>query len=171
MPIQVIDFSKEDEENPRNWPRARKFLNVGIIAFMAGKSLRSAQIGLRIKTPTEYPNPVLSPLASSMFTPGIAEIAEDLKTTESVVVGATTGFVVFLGLGPLVLAPLSETFGRRKLYLVCFTLFALLQIPTALSPNVGTLIGIRTISGFFGSMSLRHTLLLWCFERLQPDFS
>ena len=96
-----------------------------------------------------------------MFTPGIAEIAKDLKTTESVVVGATTGFVVFLGLGPLVLAPLSETFGRRKLYLVSFTLFALLQIPTALSPNVGTLIGVRTISGFFGSRSLYHNLLPW----------
>ncbi|KAL2048344.1 hypothetical protein N7G274_000255 [Stereocaulon virgatum] len=131
---EIVDFSKEDEENPRNWPRARKFLNVGIIAFMA----------------------VLSPLASSMFTPGIAEIAEDLKTTESVVVGATTGFVVFLGLGPLVLAPLSETFGRRKLYLVCFTFFALLQIPTALSPNVGTLIGVRTISGFFGSVGIAN---------------
>ena len=96
--------------------------------------------------------PVLSPLASSMFTPGIAQIAEDLKTTGDIVVGATTGFVVFLGIGPLILAPLSETFGRRKLYLVCFAIFAFLQIPTALSPNVGALIGVRTISGFFGSM-------------------
>lgn len=33
---QIIDFSKEDEDNPRNWSRARKMLNVGIIAFMAG---------------------------------------------------------------------------------------------------------------------------------------
>ncbi len=94
---------------------------------------------------------VLSPLASSMFTPGIGEIAADLGTSSEVVVGATTGFVVFLGLGPLVLAPLSETFGRRKLYLVCFSVFALLQIPTALSPNVESLIAVRAISGFFGS--------------------
>lgn len=34
---QIIEFSKEDEENPRNWPRRRKFINVAIIAFMAGK--------------------------------------------------------------------------------------------------------------------------------------
>lgn len=86
-----------------------------------------------------------------MFTPGIGEIAANLGTSSDVVVGATTGFVVFLGLGPLVLAPLSETFGRRKLYLVCFTVFALLQIPTALSPNVESLIAVRAISGFFGS--------------------
>ena len=34
---QIIDFSKEDDENPRHWPRRRKFVNVAIIAFMAGK--------------------------------------------------------------------------------------------------------------------------------------
>ncbi len=89
-----------------------------------------------------------------MFTPGIGEIAEDLGTTSETVVGATTGFVVFLGIGPLILAPLSETFGRRALYLVCFSIFALLQIPTALSPNVESLIAVRTISGFFGSVFL-----------------
>lgn len=64
------------------------------------------------------------------------------------------GFVVMLGVGPLVLAPLSETFGRRIIYLVCFTVFSLLQIPTALSPNVETLIALRTVAGFFGSMHL-----------------
>ena len=87
-----------------------------------------------------------------MFTPGIAQIAEDLDTTSNLVVGATAGFVVFLGLGPLILAPLSETFGRRKLYLACFSIFAILQIPTALSPNIESLIVVRTFSGFFGSM-------------------
>ena len=91
-----------------------------------------------------------------MFTPGISEIAADLKTDDSTIVGATAGFVIFLGLGPLLLAPLSETFGRRKLYLVCFTVFALLQIPTALSPNVESLIAVRTMSGFFGSVGIAN---------------
>ena len=39
IPVQIVDFSKEDEENPRNWPKGKKFLNVGIIAFMAGLPL------------------------------------------------------------------------------------------------------------------------------------
>ncbi|KAL9599551.1 MAG: hypothetical protein Q9219_003795 [cf. Caloplaca sp. 3 TL-2023] len=131
---KIIDFTDWDDEDPRNWPRSRKLINVGIIALMA----------------------VLCPLASSMFTPGIAQIAQCLNTTDDTVVGATTGFVVFLGIGPLVLAPLSETFGRRKLYLVCFSIFAVLQIPTALSPNVETLIAIRSISGFFGSVGIAN---------------
>ena len=37
--VQIVDFSKEDEENPRNWPKSKKYLNVGIIAFMAGLPL------------------------------------------------------------------------------------------------------------------------------------
>ncbi|KAI4170642.1 MAG: hypothetical protein LQ343_004874 [Gyalolechia ehrenbergii] len=131
---KIIDFTDWDVEDPRNWPKSRKFTNVGIIALMA----------------------VLCPLASSMFTPGIAQIAADLHTSSDVVVGATTGFVVFLGIGPLILAPLSETFGRRKLYLICFSIFAVLQIPTALSPNVEALIALRSVSGFFGSVGIAN---------------
>lgn len=61
-----------------------------------------------------------------------------------------------LGIGPLILAPLSETFGRRKLYIVCFAIFSLLQIPSALSPNIACLIAMRTLSGFFGSVGIAN---------------
>lgn len=60
------------------------------------------------------------------------------------------------GIGPLIIAPLSETFGRRLMYLICFGLFALLQIPSALSPNIETLIAMRTLSGFFGSVGIAN---------------
>jgi len=99
---------------------------------------------------------ILSPLASSMFTPGISQIAEDLHCSEPEVIGATTGFVVMLGIGPLVLAPLSETFGRKRLYIICFSIFTLLQIPTALAPNIATLVAVRTVSGFFGSVGIAN---------------
>ena len=99
---------------------------------------------------------ILSPLASSMFTPGIGQIAECLNTTEAAVIGATTGYVVTLGVGPMFLAPLSETFGRRAIYLWCFSIFTVLQVPTALSPNVATLISMRTLSGFFGSVGIAN---------------
>lgn len=126
---QEVKFSDDDDENPRAWSKRKKLINVAIIALMS----------------------ILSPLASSMFTPGIAQVAEDLNTDLKSVIATTTGFVIMLGAGPLVLAPCSETFGRRKVYIWCFVAFTLLQIPTALSPNVGVLIAARTISGFFGS--------------------
>lgn len=91
-----------------------------------------------------------------MFTPGIQEIADGLKTSTDAVIGAAIGFVVMMGIGPLILAPLSETLGRRTLYLVCFSIFALLQVPTASSPNVATLITLRTLSGLFGSVVIAN---------------
>ncbi|KAJ4345354.1 uncharacterized protein N0V89_011484 [Didymosphaeria variabile] len=99
---------------------------------------------------------IVSPLVSSMFTPGIVEIAEDLNTSPTAVIATTTGFVIMLGIGPLLLAPLSETFGRRNLYLICFAIFALLQIPAALAPNIAFLIAIRSVSGFFGSVGIAN---------------
>ncbi|KAF2109511.1 major facilitator superfamily domain-containing protein [Lophiotrema nucula] len=129
-----IRLQNHPEHNPRAWPRWSKLANVAVIAMMS----------------------IVSPLVSSMFTPGIAEIAEDLNTDITLVIATTTGFVVFLGIGPLILAPLSETFGRRNLYITCFTIFSLLQIPAALTPNIEFLIVVRTISGFFGSVGIAN---------------
>ncbi len=131
---QQISFGPDDKENPRAWSRRKKITNVAIIALMA----------------------ILTPLASSMFTPGISQIAEDLNTNEQMVIATTTGFVICMGLGPLVWAPLSEEFGRRTLYISCFAVFTVLQVATAVSPNINTMIAMRTISGFFGSVGLAN---------------
>lgn len=42
------------------------------------------------------------------------------------------------------------------MYLVCFGIFAVLQIPSALSPNIATLISMRTVAGFFGSVGIAN---------------
>ena len=126
---QQLQFGPDDEENPKAWRPRKKLINVGIISLMA----------------------ILTPLASSMFTPGISQIADDLGTNEQMVIATTTGFVITSGLGPLIWAPLSEDFGRRVLYISCFAVFTVLQVASALSPNINALIAMRTISGFFGS--------------------
>jgi multidrug resistance protein len=133
-PCQAPAFEKGDAEDPRQWPKRRKLLNVFLIALMA----------------------LLSPLASSAFMPAIADMARDLKTSEQNVIGATTTYAIALGVGPLILAPCSELFGRRKLYLSCFSLFAIMQIPTALSPNIACLLVCRTLAGLFGSVGMAN---------------
>ncbi|KAK8203877.1 membrane transporter [Phyllosticta capitalensis] len=131
---EEIKFDKNDPQNPRAWRRREKLANVFVISSMT----------------------IISPLASSMFSPGIQQIADSLGTSTDAVIGAATGFVVMTGIGPLILAPLSETFGRRKLYLSCFSIFTLLQLPTAYSPNIATLLALRTLAGFFGSVGLAN---------------
>lgn len=128
--------------------------NVGVIALMSSMCDPDPQNTVVHSNMTR--TLVLSPLVSSMFTPGIDEIAKDLNCSTIAVIGTTTGFVVMLGVGPLLLAPLSETFGRRPIYLTCFTIFTLLQIPAALAPNIAFLITVRAFAGFFGSVGIAN---------------
>ena len=52
------------------------------------------------------------------------------------------------------LAPLSEFFGRRYIYLTSFTLFILFLIPCAAATNIQTLLIARFLNGFAGSAFL-----------------
>lgn len=144
--MQLVEFSKEDPSNPRVWSKWKKLSTIAIIASMASKS---HVLILPFWTDNSI---VLSPLGSSMFAPGIKQIAESLQASENGIIACQTGFVCMLGIGPLILAPLSETFGRKPLYLVCFTAFTLLQIPTALAKTLPVLITLRTFAGLFCCM-------------------
>lgn len=46
-------------------------------------------------------------------------------------------FVEGLGIGPLLLGPLSEFYGRNFVYWSSFALFLVLNLPVALAPNIG----------------------------------
>jgi len=54
----------------------------------------------------------------------------------------------------MILAPLSEFYGRRPIYLVSFSFFTLLLLPCALAPNIAVLLVFRFFSGMAGSAFL-----------------
>ena len=62
------------------------------------------------------------------------------------------------GLGPLLWAPMSElpAFGRNIPYVVTFAIYVILAVPTALVDNVGGLLFLRFLQGFFGSPCLAN---------------
>jgi len=39
--LQTIDFSEEDDENPRDWSSSKKLANVGVIALVGSAHLLS----------------------------------------------------------------------------------------------------------------------------------
>lgn len=57
----------------------------------------------------------------------------------------------------MLLAPLSEFFGRRPVYIVSFGLSAIFQLPIALASNIETVMICRFLCGFFGSAPLANT--------------
>ncbi|KAF3771349.1 hypothetical protein M406DRAFT_35096 [Cryphonectria parasitica EP155] len=131
---QTISFGPDDPDNPYAWSRARKATQVLQIFILA----------------------LLSPAASSILDPAADAIAADLGADQGLVMASQAGFVCMLGVGPLFLAPMSETFGRRRLFVFCFGVFTLLQIPTALIRSAAGLVVLRTLSGFFGSVSVAN---------------
>lgn len=92
-----------------------------------------------------------SPLASSMFAPAVPQVMSDLgsanKELASMVVSI---YVIGYALGPLVVAPLSEMYGRLVVYHVSNGLFLVFNIGCALSTNVGMLIAFRFLAGCVG---------------------
>ncbi|ETS78124.1 hypothetical protein PFICI_10186 [Pestalotiopsis fici W106-1] len=131
---EEVQFANDDEEDPRQWPLRWKYVQILMIFF----------IGLVL------------PMASSMFAPAIDDIAQSFEVDKQLVLGGQTAFVCFLGIGPLFFAPMSETFGRRKVYLLNILLFCLTQIPTALAPEIKTWLVSRAFSGLFASVAIAN---------------
>lgn len=73
------------------------------------------------------------------------------STDETVGAFVTSVFVLGYAAGPLVIAPLSELYGRAILYNVCNTLFVLFNIGCALANNMAALIVLRLLAGIAGS--------------------
>jgi Na+/melibiose symporter-like transporter len=94
-------------------------------------------------------------LASSMIAPGVTYIDAELHNT-STILGSMTVTIFLLGfaVGPILLSPLSEIYGRKIVLTGGNIFFIIWQIGCALSPNVGSLIVFRFLAGVGGSASL-----------------
>ncbi|KAJ5682167.1 MFS transporter cpaT [Penicillium macrosclerotiorum] len=126
----VVDWDgPDDPENPLNWSAKRKM---------------TATISIALIT-------LLTPLGSSMFAPGVNQLAKDFKIAST----ELDSFVVSVYLlgycfGPLLIAPISEMYGRRIVYNVCNLLYVIFTIACAVAPEIGSLIVFRFFAGFAG---------------------
>ncbi|KAH6624306.1 major facilitator superfamily domain-containing protein [Chaetomium sp. MPI-SDFR-AT-0129] len=120
----------EDPQHPRNWSALKKWRNVLLISIQA----------------------TLSPMASVILAVSAQAVADDFGLTDTYTPTLPTAlFVLGFGLGPLYLAPLSELYGRRVIYLACFGMFTIFNICCAVSPNIAALTVFRLFAGMAGS--------------------
>ncbi|KAM5527824.1 transporter mfs2-like protein 1 [Fusarium oxysporum f. sp. phaseoli] len=92
-------------------------------------------------------------MASTAYAIGIPGMAKDFGTQDRtrLTLGVST-YLFGLSIGPLVLAPLSEMYGRRPVYIVSLFSFAILLIPSAVAPNLVTILITRFMAAFMGSV-------------------
>jgi len=98
---------------------------------------------------------VFRPLASTIISSSTADVLEEFNST-SETLGAFITSVFLLGytFGPLVVAPLSELYGRSIVYHVCNFLFLIFNIACALSNSLNSLIVFRLFVGIASSCPL-----------------
>jgi multidrug resistance protein len=87
-----------------------------------------------------------------MFAPGVSIMNEDFhNTSEELSAFVVSVFVLGWCFGPLILSPLSEIYGRRRILDTANSIFVIWQIGCALAPSLGALIAFRFLAGIGGS--------------------
>ena len=96
-----------------------------------------------------------SPFGSSMFAPAVPEVMQEFNST-NVDLASFVVSVYILGyaFGPLVIAPMSELYGRLPVYHVNTGLFIVFNIACAKSTSLPMLIAFRFLAGIAGSCPL-----------------
>ncbi|GAA95213.1 uncharacterized protein L969DRAFT_15311 [Mixia osmundae IAM 14324] len=94
----------------------------------------------------------------SLSTSGYAiiqdSIQEKLGASREVVILGVTLFTFTFGSAPLLLAPLSEVYGRKPIYIASALIFTIFFVPQALAQNIGTILVSRFIAGIGGSTAV-----------------
>ncbi|WP_326673113.1 multidrug effflux MFS transporter [Streptomyces sp. NBC_01257] len=109
---------------------------------------------------------VVAPLATDMYVPGFPSMGETLHASSSAVQLTLTAFLVGMVVGQLLIGPMSDGWGRRRLLLSGAAGFVLFSLLCAVAPNVELLTAARFLQGFAGAagMVLARAVITDCFR-------
>jgi DHA1 family bicyclomycin/chloramphenicol resistance-like MFS transporter len=91
------------------------------------------------------------PLSMDLYLPAFPVLADEFGTTDAAVQLTLTADVIGLLLGQLVLGPMSDAWGRRRLLLGSTLVCAIASLLCALAPSIGWLIVWRFLQGAAGA--------------------
>jgi MFS transporter, DHA1 family, multidrug resistance protein len=91
---------------------------------------------------------LLGPFTIDTYLPSFPTIVEDYHTTASLVQISLTSCLLGLGLGQLIIGPMSDVKGRRKPLIFFIILYLLASLTCAIAPNIYFLIISRLVQGF-----------------------
>ncbi|KAJ7075803.1 MFS polyamine transporter [Mycena belliarum] len=130
----IVDWDGPDDPlNPKNWSRKKKWAATLVVSSFT----------------------LISPVSSSMIAPASAQVARQFGITSDVVVALITSiFVLAYAVGPLVLGPLSELFGRNRIIQGSNLWFLAWNLGCGFAQNTGQLLAFRFLAGLGGSAPL-----------------
>ncbi|WP_043663395.1 multidrug effflux MFS transporter [Streptomyces xylophagus] len=96
----------------------------------------------------------VAPLATDMYVPGFPALGHTLGASSSAVQLTMTAFLAGLVVGQLLIGPLSDGLGRRRLLLAGTAGFVFFSLVCAVAPNIGVLTGGRFLQGVTGAAGM-----------------
>ncbi|KAL4802482.1 major facilitator superfamily domain-containing protein [Aspergillus unguis] len=121
--------SDDDPENPRNWSTTRKILTTTVIGLIGFATTVNA----------------------SIYSSGHEQVKAQFDVSTTVSLLPLSAYSLGLAFGPMISSPLSETFGRKFVYLLTLPLVDLFTIGVGASQGIASLIICRFIAGVFAA--------------------
>ncbi|KAK3678914.1 hypothetical protein LTR78_001367 [Recurvomyces mirabilis] len=118
----------DDPDNPQNWTLFKRAMHIFPIAFLS----------------------FAVTAGSSMITPATPEIARHFEVSRTASILSLSLFVLGLGLGPTIAAPLSEKFGRSAVYKSIGPVYMLFIVGSGFTKSFGGLLVCRLLAGMAG---------------------
>ena len=124
----LVPQPSDNKDDPLNWSSAMKLLVVLQVSWLAFLGPMSAAVA----------NPAFVPL-SKAFDITIVEASYEL-----------TMYICFAGVGPILLTPFANVYGRRPLYLLANLVASMTNIAAGYSSTWGGLLATRAFNGIAG---------------------
>jgi multidrug resistance protein len=85
-----------------------------------------------------------------MLAPSIPQVLQTFGGSKSLGSFCVTVYILGFCLGPLLLGPLSDVYGRTVILRLCILVFIVWTVACALATSLGMLIAFRFFAGMFG---------------------
>ncbi|KAK6593818.1 major facilitator superfamily transporter [Botrytis cinerea] len=135
-PSFEVDFEDNDPDDPRNWPLWYRSYTIFAVSFATWSTV----------------------LYSSSYTSSMPGMMKEFSvTSEPLATLGVTTYLLGLATGSLVLAPLSEIWGRRPVYIGSLAFFSLMVLPCALATSLGEVLGVRFVGALAGAAMISNS--------------
>ena len=127
--VRTVGWDEDDPLHPHRLPSVKKWVIVLLLCIAT----------------------ICMGFTSSLYASGQDQLIQQMALSREVATLGLSLFIGGLGLGPMFLAPLSEFFGRKPIYLASLILFMVWLVPCAVAKNPATLLVARFLDGVSGS--------------------
>lgn len=124
----------DDPDNPRNFPAHERILSIAAISSLA----------------------FASAFGGAIYAPATDDVMMEFEQDYLVAVLPLSLYNLGMGLGPMIGAPLSETYGRKTVFVATTPVFIAFMLGAGFATDMGSLLVCRFFAGIFASPNISN---------------